>query len=65
MSRLRWPWKPHAPDVEGIERAKQALAKARADEVRVDALTETVKRKLRENHFGPKFAAAFREGPVR
>jgi hypothetical protein len=51
----------HEPDHEGLERARQQLAKARADEPRVAELVETLHRKIRENHFGPKIAAALRE----
>lgn len=58
---MRWPWRRHEPDREGLERARQQLAKARADEPRVAELAEQLHRKIAENHFGPKFAAALRE----
>jgi len=38
------------------------LLKAQADEPRVAHIVEQINTKIRENHFGPKFAAALREG---
>lgn len=59
---MRWPWKKRDPDPAGMARARQALAKAQADEPRIADIAEQVNRRIRENHFGPKIAAAFREG---
>lgn len=63
---MRWPWRRggwQTPrDTEGIEYSKQVLARAQADEVRVAAIAEAHRRKREENHFGPRIAAALREG---
>lgn len=58
---MRWPWTQFEPDHDGLADARQRLAKARADEVHVDHLASTLHRKIRENHFGPRIAAALRE----
>lgn len=60
---MKWPWLRHPPDPTGLAKAREALAKARADEPRVAHLADTLRTKIRENHFGPKIAAALREGP--
>jgi hypothetical protein len=60
---MKWPWKRKSRDLDGLADAKQRLAKARADEVYVDHLATNLHRKIRENHFGPRIAAALREGP--
>lgn len=63
---MRWPWRRRGwqtpRDIEGLKEAKQMLAKARADEVRVAAVAEAHRRIREENHFGPRIAAALREG---
>lgn len=58
----RWRWRRPEPDREGLAEAREMLAKARADEPRVAAIAEAHKQKIRDNHFGPKIAAALQEG---
>jgi len=59
---LKWPWqtREHAPDDD--QASRNHLLKAQADEQRVAHIVEQINHKIRENHFGPKFAAALREG---
>lgn len=60
---MRWPWTrpPHRDDT-GLREAKQALAAAQHDEVRVAHIVEQHKRRQAENHFGPAIRAALKGG---
>ena len=58
---MRWPWRRYEPDHDGLNDARARLAKAQRDEVVVSQLSEALRKKQRENHFGPRIAAALRE----
>lgn len=58
---MRWPWRKQEASGDELAKARQQLAKARADEVAVALIVEAHRAKQRENHFGPRIAAALRE----
>lgn len=68
---MRWRWgrrveEPIGQDVvEHQERAEEALYKARADAPRIADLTDEISKKIEENQWSPKIAAAFKVGPRR
>ena len=57
---MRWPfrYRPHPADVEGLERAKKALANAREMEVHADESARVHEDILRRNNLGPKIHRA-------
>lgn len=60
------PWKRNRreqPDREGVQRSREILRKVEADDIPVRALADAHRRKLRENHLGPRFRIALKEAP--
>ena len=59
--RLPVPWRRSATNVIDAEEARRELARSRELEKRAAVVVAKERRIIRENHLGPKFAAALRK----
>lgn len=57
---MRWPW-TRKPNPEDLAQARAHLEQTRARRAQVDRVVAQSERAIRQNHFGPRIAAALRE----